>query len=113
MFHLVPVRFGGNGIKHLSYYHGQLSAKLASELDTRLQFKMCPSIPEEVAHWRPLPSPKMQTFRQHGYLVRPLFRTLYMVLDNQTIPDVISRPARRENEEYFAWRQRRSVQEIS
>lgn len=108
-----PMRFGGNGIKHLSHYHGQLSAKLASELDTRLQFKMCPSIPEEVAHWRPLPSSKIQTFRQHGYLMRPLFRALYMVVDNQTIPDVISRPVRRENEEYLAWRQRRSVHEMS
>ncbi|KAJ4007668.1 hypothetical protein NW752_010336 [Fusarium irregulare] len=111
-----PMRFGGDGIQRLgdlSKYHAQLSAKLETELDTRLQFKMCPSIPEEVAHWRPLPSPKIQTFRQHGYLMRPLFRALYMVLDNQTIPDVISRPVRRENEEYFAWRQRRLVDEIS
>ncbi|RFN54351.1 hypothetical protein FIE12Z_1477 [Fusarium flagelliforme] len=112
-----PMKFGKNrvqGLDDLSEYHRRLSARLATEMDSRLQFKMCQFAPEEVAHCRPLLSPKIQTFRQHGYLIRPLFRALYMVIDNQTIvSDDMSRLVRCKNEDYFDWRQRRWVHEIS
>jgi len=112
-----PMRFGKNGVQgldDLSKYHQRLSARLTAEMDTRLQFKMCQFKLDEVAHYRPLPSAKIQTFRQHRYLMRPLFRALFMVLDNQTsVSDDSSRPVRRGNEDYFDWRQRRWVHEIS
>jgi hypothetical protein len=113
-----PMLFGKNGVQELdtlSEYHRNLSGRLSAVMDSPLRFDLRYfTSPDEVAHCRPLPSPKIQTFQQHGYLVRPLFRALYMVLDNQTVvSDDISRPVERENEDYFDWRQRRWVHEIS
>ncbi|KAJ4128923.1 hypothetical protein NW768_007447 [Fusarium equiseti] len=113
-----PMLFGKNGIQELdalSEYHRKLSAKLSQAMDSSLRFDLRYfSSTDQVAHCRPLPSPEIKTFRQHGYLVRPLFRALYMVLDNQTVvSDNISRPVERANEDYFDWRQRRWVHEIS
>ncbi|KAI6754904.1 hypothetical protein HG530_012656 [Fusarium avenaceum] len=61
-------------LAQLSTYHMELSEMLSQSLNDPVSFNTC---------FDPMAAPPIKSFRNHGYLMRPLFKALYMVIDDQ------------------------------
>ncbi|KIL88407.1 hypothetical protein FAVG1_08487 [Fusarium avenaceum] len=70
---LIPQQLRMN-LAQLSTYHMELSEMLSQSLNDPVSFNTC---------FDPMAAPPIKSFRNHGYLIRPLFKALYMVIDDQ------------------------------
>lgn len=61
-------------LAQLSTYHMELSEMLSQSLNDPVSFNTC---------FDTMAAPPIKSFRNHGYLMRPLFKALYMVIDDQ------------------------------
>jgi hypothetical protein len=70
----------------LSKYYERLSRSLRDKLDQPAHFCLYhENLGTSLRESRPLSSPAIQSSRKHKYLIRPLFRALYMVFDGQQL----------------------------
>ncbi|KIL86407.1 hypothetical protein FAVG1_10236 [Fusarium avenaceum] len=69
-------------LPRLKDLHQKLSVKLNNQQHDRVRFHNLG--PWELKHLRPPPSPEVQSFRDRGYRLRPLFQALYLVFDHHS-----------------------------
>ncbi|KAJ3529754.1 hypothetical protein NM208_g4001 [Fusarium decemcellulare] len=106
-----------DGLDRLSAFHKDLSQMLSAHLDDYVDFypydMRSQTIPPP--HYQPIPDRAIQSFRNHGYLLRPLFRALYIFVDGQALAEFPGpMPAQRgEAECHLAYRQRVHIQAMS
>ncbi|UPK97601.1 hypothetical protein LCI18_008536 [Fusarium solani-melongenae] len=108
---------GPNGLGRLSKYHKDLSQMLSAHLDDCVDFYPYGTRSQTITppHFQPIPDRAIQSFRDHKYLIRPLFRALYIFVDGQALAEYPGPfPTRRGEGEYLLdYRQRLLVQMIS
>ncbi|KAF5539791.1 hypothetical protein FNAPI_10690 [Fusarium napiforme] len=96
----------------LSSFHGDLTRTLSVHLDDHVQFEQSRDhstiTPQQV-------NPSVQSLKDHGYLMRPLFRAIYMVVDNQSLADCTNPPrvSERENGDWMALRSQFRANQVS
>jgi hypothetical protein len=69
-------------LPRLKDLHQKLSVKLSNQQYDRVRFHNLE--PWELKHLRPPPSPEVQSFRDRGYRLRPLFQALCLVFDHHS-----------------------------
>ncbi|CEF76130.1 hypothetical protein FGSG_10665 [Fusarium graminearum PH-1] len=85
-------------LQKLSKFHIDLYHTILSHLDDHVDFypknQKSDTIPPP--HFQPIPSRRIQPLHDHGYTIRPLFRALYMIVDDQAMAEIppLCRPAR-------------------
>ncbi|RSM08497.1 hypothetical protein CDV31_008134 [Fusarium ambrosium] len=106
-----------NGLDRLSKYHKALSKMLSAHLDDCVDFYPYGQRSQTLTppHFQPIPDRAIQSFRDHKYLIRPLFRALYIFVDGQALAEYPGPlPTRRGEAEYWLdYSQRRLIQTIS
>ncbi|KAF4462894.1 hypothetical protein FALBO_10287 [Fusarium albosuccineum] len=106
-----------DGLYRLSAFHTGLSQMLSAHLDDYVDFypydMRSQTIPPP--HYQTIPDRAIQSFRDHGYLLRPLFRALYLFVDGRALAEYPGpMPAQRgEAECHLAYRQRVNIQSMS
>lgn len=99
-------------LNELSSFHRDLTDTLSVHLDDLAQFEQG----GEHSTITPQPvNPSVQSLREHGYLMRPLFRAIYMVVDNQSLAGYTMTPYafERENEDWMALRSQFRANQVS
>ena len=78
-----------NGLDRLSKYHKDLSQMLSAHLDDGVDFYPYGRRSQTITppHFQPIPDREIQSFRDHKYLIRPLFRALYIFVDGQALAE--------------------------
>lgn len=107
-----------NGLDRLSKYHKDLSQMLSAHLDDCVDFYPYGRRSQTITppHFQPIPDRAIQSLRDHKYLLRPLFRALYIFVDGQALPEYPGPfPTRRrgEAEDWLDYRQRLLIQTTS
>ncbi|KAI1016120.1 hypothetical protein LB504_009234 [Fusarium proliferatum] len=81
---------GPQNLERLSTFHGDLSQYVSTHVEHLVEFKRgrnwCSSYPGEEPPKDESPG-DIRTWRDHGYHMSHLFRALYLVVDNQSLPD--------------------------
>ncbi|KAL6922620.1 hypothetical protein FSHL1_006584 [Fusarium sambucinum] len=74
-------------LKKISEFHANLYEAISPHLDDDADFYPGINGSETIPppHFQPIPSKRVQSFRDHGYTIRPLLRALYMVIDDQAL----------------------------
>ncbi|KAH8672170.1 hypothetical protein BGZ61DRAFT_458991 [Ilyonectria robusta] len=88
---------GPQNLKQLSAFHHRICQRLSVRLDDLVDFYPAtrPTTSRPL-FFEPIPSRKIQSWRDSGYILRHLFRALYIVVDSQALaeprePDPIER----------------------
>ncbi|KAJ4250181.1 hypothetical protein NW762_011996 [Fusarium torreyae] len=73
------------GLDRLSGFHRDLSQMLTAHLDDYVDFYPYDARSQVIPppHYQPILSRAVQSFRDHGYVLRPVFRALYIFVDDQ------------------------------
>ncbi|EXL41976.1 hypothetical protein FOCG_15334 [Fusarium oxysporum f. sp. radicis-lycopersici 26381] len=90
-------------LDELSSFHRDLTHTLSVHLDDPVHFQQ--GRDHATIASQPV-SPSIQSFKDHCYLIRPLFRVIYMVVDDQALAEY-TKPLpvpERENEDWMALR---------
>ncbi|KAF5988643.1 hypothetical protein FBULB1_1376 [Fusarium bulbicola] len=108
---LISKQLAGSLDKLLSF-HGDLTRTLSVHLDDLVHFEQGrahPTIaPQSV-------NPSIQSFKHHGYLMRPLFRAIYMIVDGQSLAGYTKTQhvLERENEDWMVLRSQFRANQVS
>ncbi|PNP79335.1 hypothetical protein FNYG_07411 [Fusarium nygamai] len=93
-------------------FHADLTRTLCVHLDDLVHFEQgrdhSTITPQRV-------DPSVQSLKDHGYLMRPLFRAIYMVVDNQSLAGYTKSPrvSERENGDWMALRSQFRANQVS
>ncbi|KAF4976144.1 hypothetical protein FZEAL_7163 [Fusarium zealandicum] len=94
---------GPRNLQQLSTFHKGLCQQLSTHLDDLVDFY--PSTWSKAVKppfFEPVPSRKIQSWRDHGYIMRHLFRALYMVVDSQALAEPAEPgPARQDHDKWI------------
>ncbi|EEU35974.1 uncharacterized protein NECHADRAFT_85289 [Fusarium vanettenii 77-13-4] len=86
--HISNSNSGPQNLEQLSIFHHHLCEQLSTKMDQLVDFY--PNRPSETSApplWGPMPSRKIQSWRDHGHIMRHLFRALYIVVDRQALAE--------------------------
>ncbi|KAH6873449.1 hypothetical protein B0T10DRAFT_588840 [Thelonectria olida] len=91
-FFAKPVCFGEKGpqsIQQIGVFHKALCDAISARLDDDVDFfPMRPQSPTGTTDapplFNPIPSRTIQSWRDHGFILKHIFRSLYIVIDDQT-----------------------------
>ncbi|KAH7237742.1 uncharacterized protein BKA55DRAFT_578258 [Fusarium redolens] len=82
---------GPQGLEQLSAFHHDLSQNLSTHAEDLVEFKpwrnFSSKYPGEEPPKDEVPG-KIQSWREHGYAMCHLFRSLYLVVDKQSLPEI-------------------------
>ncbi|KAJ0146714.1 Uncharacterized protein HZ326_10567 [Fusarium oxysporum f. sp. albedinis] len=98
-------------LDELSSFHRDLTHTLSVHLDDPVHFQQ--GRDHATIASQPV-SPSIQSFKDHCYLIRPLFRVIYMVVDDQALAEY-TKPLpvpERENEDWMALRSQFRVHQV-
>ncbi|KAG9495510.1 hypothetical protein J7337_013759 [Fusarium musae] len=99
-------------LDELSSFHGDLTRTLSIHLDDHVQFEQgrdhSTITPQRV-------NPSVQSLKDHGYLMGPLFRAIYIVVDNQSLAGYTRtlHVPERENGDWMALRSQFRANQVS
>ncbi|RTE70171.1 hypothetical protein BHE90_015437 [Fusarium euwallaceae] len=83
--HISNSNSGPQNLEQLSIFHRHLCEQLSTKMDQLVDFY--PNRPSAPPLWGPMPSRKIQSWRDHGHIMRHLFRALYIVVDRQALAE--------------------------
>ncbi|KAF4458756.1 hypothetical protein FALBO_14499 [Fusarium albosuccineum] len=89
--HIDNSNSGPQTLEQLSIFHHHLCEQLSTKLDQRVDFYPNNRRPETSTPplSGPMPSKKIQSWRDHGHIIRHLFRALYIVVDRQALSECL------------------------
>ncbi|KAF5568035.1 hypothetical protein FPHYL_2969 [Fusarium phyllophilum] len=99
-------------LDRLLSFHGDLTRTLSAHLDHLVHFEQGR---DHLTFASQSVNPSVQSLKAHGYLMRPLFRAIYMVVDNQSLADYTMTPhvSERENGDWMALRSQFRANQVS
>ncbi|KAF5962293.1 hypothetical protein FBULB1_14327 [Fusarium bulbicola] len=80
---------GPQSLEKLSVFHGELSLHISTHAEDLVEFKQSKGFKSSYPG-EPMPKDEtpgdVRSWREHGYIMRHLFRALYVVVDRQSLP---------------------------
>lgn len=102
-FFAKPAYFGENGprsIEQISLFHKTLCTGISARLDDAVRFRFREAQPpagkaDAPPMFNPTPSKKIRSWHDHGFVVKHIFRSLFIVIDDEELAVNRDLPARR------------------